>query len=120
MLIKTIIFINEVKDVFNDNIDVGVDFEDGYSYTIVVGTPADLLEEIKQEKTNFIRPGAPMIIVKKLTEEIGREAIHASAENDGYWLKLHQFADDIDTSVFNKLEAEQREEWGFDDLDSTS
>ena len=44
MLIKTITFIDEIKDVFNDNIDVGVEFEDGYSYTIVVGTPADLLE----------------------------------------------------------------------------
>jgi hypothetical protein len=41
-----------------------------------------------------------------------REAIQAYAENDGYWLKLYQFARfDIDISVFNKLEEEHRKEW---------
>ena len=59
---------------------------------------------MKQEKINFIRPDRPKIIVKKLTEPIVREAIEAYAENDGYWLKLFQFGDDIDTSVLNKLE----------------
>ena len=64
-----------------------------------------------QEKINFIRPDIPKIIVKKLTEQIVREAIQAYAENDGYWLKLCQFGDDIDISVLNKLEAEHRKEW---------
>lgn len=113
MLIKRITFIDEIKDVVNDNIDVGVEFEDGYSYTIVVGTPRDLLEEMDQEKTNFIRPGTPRIIVKKLTKEIVTEAIQAYAANDGYWLKLHQFANDVDISILNKLEAEHRKEWKF-------
>ena len=111
MLIKRIRFIDEIRDVYNDSVDVGVVFEDGYSYTIVVSTPQDLLEEMDQEKTNFIRPGTPRIIVKKLTKEIVTEAIQAYAENDGYWLKLHQFADDIDISVLHQLEAEDRKEW---------
>ena len=64
-----------------------------------------------QEKINFIRPETPKIIVKKLTEPIVREAIEAYAENDGYWLKLCQFGDDIDISVLNKLEQEHRKEW---------
>lgn len=113
MLIKRITFIDEIKDVVNDNIDVGVEFEAGYSYTIVVGTPRDLLEKMDQEKTNFIRPGTPRIIVKKLTKEIVTEAIQAYAANDGYWLKLHQFANDVDISILNKLEAEHRKEWEF-------
>ena len=41
-------------------------------------------------------PNIPEIIVK--------EAIQAYAKNDGYWLKLCQFGDDIDISVLNKLE----------------
>ena len=50
-------------------------------------------------------------INKKRTKEIVTEAIQAYAENDGYWLKLHQFANDIDISILNKLEAEHRKEW---------
>jgi hypothetical protein len=111
MLIKRIRFIDEIRDVYNDSVDVGVVFEDGYSYTIVVSTPADLVDQMEQEKINFIIPDTPKIIVKKLTEEIVREAIEAYAENDGYWLKLCQFGDDIDISVLDKLEEEHRKEW---------
>jgi hypothetical protein len=111
MKIRRIEFSEEVRDVNNDKIDVFVENEDGYTYTVSVGTPQDLLEEMKQEKTNFVQPGTIMIIVKKLTEEIVREAIHAYAEGDGYWLKLHQFANAIYISILNKLEAEHRQEW---------
>jgi hypothetical protein len=75
MEIKRIEFVEEIKDVNNDNIDVFIENEDVYTYTITVGTSQDLLEEMKQEKPNFVRPGAPMIIVKKLTKEIVTEAI---------------------------------------------
>ena len=97
-----------------DNLDVLVENEDGYTYTIVVSTPVDLLDQMEQEKINFIMPHTPKIIVKKLTEQIVREAIQAYAENDGYQLKLCQFGDDIDISVLNKLEAEHRKEWEED------
>ena len=111
MKIKRIEFMEEIRDVDNDNIDVLVESEDGYKYIIVVGTPQDLLEEMKQEKSNYVRPGTINIIVKKLTREIVTEAIQAYAEDDGYWLKLHHFANLIDMSVFNKLEEEHRKEW---------
>ena len=88
-----------------------VENEDGYTYTIVVSTPGDLLDQMEQEKINFIMPDTPKIIVKKLTEQIVREAIQAYAENDGYWLKLCQFGDDIDISVLSKLEAKHCKEW---------
>lgn len=117
MKIKRIEIYEVIKDVDNDNIDVIVENEDGYAYVIPVRTPQDVLEEMKQEKTNFVKPGTPNIIVKKLTEEIIREAIEAYAEDDGYWLKLHQFADSIDISILNTLEAEHRkelEEWEED------
>ena len=79
MKIKRIEFMEDVRDVSNDNIDVLVEKEDGFSYIVTVGTPQDLLEEI----------------VKKLTKEIIREAIQAYGEDDEYWLKLHHFSDEL-------------------------
>jgi len=52
MSIKKICFIDEIKDVYNDSVDVGVVFEDDYAYTILVSLPRDLIEEMEQEKTN--------------------------------------------------------------------
>jgi hypothetical protein len=91
MKIKRIEFMEEITDVDNDNIDVLVENENGYKYTISVGTPQDLLEEMNQEKSNYVRPGTPRIILKKLTKEIVTEAIQAYAEDTGYWLKFYQF-----------------------------
>ena len=116
MKIKRIEFAHEIRDPSMDNVDVFVENEDGYTYTVVVCTPGDLVDQMEQEKTNFIIPDTPKIIVKKLTEQIVREAIQAYAENDGYWLKLCQFGDDIDISILNKMEAEHRKELELDDL----
>ena len=110
MLIKKIRFIDEVKDQLNDSIDVGIKFEDGSFYTIIVRTPNDLVEEILQEGTNFIKPSTPVIVVKELTKKMVYEAIEAYAEDEGYWLKLCQFGDALDTSVFNKLEVQHHED----------
>lgn len=93
MKIKRIEFAHEITDPHMDNLDVFVENEDGYTYMLVVSTPGDLVDQMVQEKINFIRPDTPKIIVKKLTEPIVREAIEAYAENDGYWLKLSQFGD---------------------------
>lgn len=70
--VKSIEFIH-----VRNNVDVGIELENGYSFTIVVGTPADLSAEMDQEKRNFIRPGSQMLIVKKLTKEIVTETIKA-------------------------------------------
>jgi hypothetical protein len=113
MLIKSIEFAHEITDVENDNVDVFVKSEDGYIYTVVVATPKDFLEKMDQEKINFLEPFTLMIIVKKLTKDILTEAIQAYAEDDAYWLKLYQFADAIDISVLDKLQAEHREEWSW-------
>ena len=75
MKIKRIEFAHEITDPHMDNLDVFVENEDGYTYTIVVSTPGDLLDQMEQEKINFIMPDTPKIIVKKLTEQIVREAM---------------------------------------------
>ena len=110
MHIKRIEFLEDVKDASNDNIDVLVEKVDGSIFIVTVCTPQDFLEQMSQEKMNFIRPGLPMIIVKKLTKEIVKEAIGAYGEGDGYWLKLYHFADSVEIHVLNKLEAEYRKE----------
>ena len=113
MQITNIKFMDEVTDINCDNVDVClcVRSENGYTYTLVVGTPTDLIDKMDQEKMNFVEPGLTMIVVKQLTEEIVEESIKAYAEDNAYWLELHQFADEIDISVLDKLEAEHREEW---------
>ena len=116
MKIKKIRFFEKIKDTTNDNIDVGVENEMGYTYIVTVCTPQDLMEKMKEEKTNFIGPYTPIIIVKSLTEEIIMEAIQAyAAKDDGFWLKLQHFAIELDVSIFNKMEAEDNKYWDFDE-----
>ena len=108
MKIEIIEFAHEITDPYIDNTDIFVENEDGYIYMIVVSRPNNLLDEMKQEKMNFIMPDTPKIILKKLTEQIVTEAIQVYAENDGDQLRLCQFGDDIYISVLNKMELEQR------------
>jgi hypothetical protein len=103
MRIKKIEIFEEIVDFYNDNIDVCVDL-DGYTYTVSVTTTKNILQKMNEEKTNFYPPGGPIIIVRKLTEEIITEALEAYCEDDAFWLKLHQFASYIDVSVFDELQ----------------
>ena len=103
MQIKEIRFLDEVKDVNNDNIDVGVVFKDNHSYTVIIRTPQNLLQEMEEEKTNFVEPGTPTIIVKKLTDEIITEAIEAYLDDDGYWLKLYHLIPKLDIEEIDEI-----------------
>ena len=116
MKIKTIRIIEEIIDLELDCLDVIVESESGYNYVVVFTTPVYLADEMAQENINYIKPQSPIIIVKKLTKQIIKEAISAYAENDAYWLKLCPFGDLIDISVLNQLQ----EEWdlfGLEGLD---
>ena len=107
MRIKEITFIDEIRDIYNDNVDVAIEMEDGYTYILTAATPQDLLEELKHE--NYIQPNAINIIVKELTKEIIAEAVQVYAENNQYWLKLYQFASSgIDISVLDKAQQEHK------------
>jgi hypothetical protein len=113
MLVKSISFptyLEDITDIENNNIDVFVELEDGYTYTVVVATVKNIESLMDKEKINFSEPGDPFIIVRKLTKEIIEETLKAYAEsNDGYWLKLYHFAGKINKTVFNKLQAEHTE-----------
>jgi hypothetical protein len=101
--------LSKIEDVYNSNIEVFVTLQDGFSLTIIVGTPQNLQYLMEKDKVNFYGPGLPWIIVQKLTREIIQEAIKAYIEDkpDAYWLKLYHFATDIDIAVFNQLQAQE-------------
>lgn len=124
MLIKNIQILDEITDIENDSIDVCVDSEDGYTFTVSIATIKYLLRKMDEEKSNFSNPADLVIIVRKLTPEIITEALEAYAEDDAFWLKLHQFASSIDISVFDELQAKHVKEsiefnllCGLDDLE---
>lgn len=114
MIVKQISFptsLTDVKDIYDDNVDVFVDLQNGRSYKVVVATYNSLLSLMYKEKSNFLPPGEPMILVRKLTMEVIQETIQASAEHaDGYWLKLHHFSSSIGFDEFDKLQKYQDEE----------
>ena len=85
MLIKSISFptyLEDITDIENSNIDVFVELEDGYTYTVVVATAKNIESLMDKEKMNYFEPGYPFIIVKKLTKEIISEHIQSYASNE--------------------------------------
>jgi hypothetical protein len=73
MKIKEISFpipLEDVENIYDDNIDVFVDLENGRSYTVIAGTCQNVLSLLNQENSNFLPPGEPMILVRKLTMEV--------------------------------------------------
>ena len=109
MLVKNISFVSPLEDVLDiedDNIDVFVQLEDGYTYTVVVATAKNIVSLMNKKKKDFAEPACPFIIVRKLTKEIIEKAIEACAKNDAYWLKFYHFAGEVDMDVFHKLQAE--------------
>ena len=112
MLIKNISFptyLEDITDIENSNLDVFVELEDNYTYSVVVATSKNIESLMDKDKMNYFEPGYPFLIVKKLTKEIITEAIEAYASDDAYWLRFYHFAGKIDTAVFNKLQAEHTE-----------
>jgi len=49
------------------------------------------------------------VLSYKIRVEIIEEAVKTYAENDAYWLKFYHFAGEVDTAVFNRLQAEHTE-----------
>ena len=125
MLIRNIRILDEITDIENDSIDVGVDSEDGYTFVVSIATTKYLLQRMDEEKSNFSNPDELIIIVRKLTQEIITEALEAYAKDNAFWLKLQAFASEIDNSVLDELQAKHVKECiefnllsGLDDLEN--
>ena len=57
MKVESITFLSDledVNDIFDDNLDVCVSLDDGQEYTVVVGTPKNLLRLMNNEKSDFL------------------------------------------------------------------
>ena len=104
MKVESITFLSDlkdVKDIFDDNMDVSVNLENGRNYVLVVGTPKNLVRLMENEKSDFLSPGDPIVIVKKMTKEVIEQAIKAYAEDDAYYLKF--YSAELDTKTLDVL-----------------
>lgn len=104
MKVESINFVNDLEDIddiFDDNLNVEVTLEDGQSYFLIVGTPKNLLTLMDNEKSDFLSPGEPIVIVKKMTKQIIEDAIQAYAEDNAYYLKF--YAAQLDSKTLDVL-----------------
>lgn len=99
--IEVIGSIDDSVDIYDDNFDVIVDLEDGLTYVVVVGTPKNLLTLMANEKSDFLSPGDPFIIIRAITQEIIEKTIKAYAAGDAYWLKFYSAS--LDTKTLDVL-----------------
>lgn len=93
--------IEDINDIFDYNMDVAVKLENDHSYVVVIGTPINLLTLMANEKSYFLSPGNPIVIVKKMTKEVIEEAIQAYAEDEGYYSK--SYSTKLDSKTLNVL-----------------
>jgi hypothetical protein len=98
----------DLKDIEDYNSDVLVELENGQDYIVVVATPKNLLSLMNNEKSDFLSPGDPMIVVKQFTKEIIEKTIQAYAADDAYWLKF--YASDINVKILDAIKIDKGEE----------
>ena len=114
MKIKSIRYptpLETIKDIEDDNIDVFIELENHYIYTLVVGTPLNLLSLMKKDNIDFSEPGRPFIIVEQLTKETIERAIKEYSKDDAYWLKMYYLCSDFDIDTVNDLDKKSRDEY---------
>ena len=101
MKIESIKILSVVENIFDDNADVAVKLENGHTYIVVVATQKNFLTLMDYGKSDFLSPGDPMIVVRKLTKEVVEKAIDAYAEDEAYYLKF--YAANLDVKTLNVL-----------------
>lgn len=89
----------QVKNIKDDNIDIFVELDDGFTYTLVVCTPKNLETLMKRENIEYLPAMPPMIIVQEITEENIRKALDTYLDNNAYWLKLYYLAGEFDMEI---------------------
>lgn len=110
MRVKNIRFIHDWENnssIEDHEIDVLVELENGYNYVLTATTIKHIQSVMEKNEMRYYPSGYPVIIVKELTENIINETMVAFAEkDDGYWLELYHFAEDIKETMFYELDAE--------------
>ena len=119
--IKKIKYLIPPRDIFNDAVDVLVDLEensDDLGYVVEVTTPQFLSTMMEKEKSSFLSPDYPCIIVSKLTDDIIQAAIESfinppDSENiyeELYWLKLYHLIPSLNMEDVNELYDRKKQE----------
>ncbi|MFY0521530.1 hypothetical protein ACOMCU_27510 [Lysinibacillus sp. UGB7] len=88
----------QVKNIKDDNIDIFVELDDGFTYTLVVCTPKNLETLMERENIAYLPAMPPMIIVKEITKENIRKALDIYLDNNAYWLKYY-LAGELDLEI---------------------
>jgi len=92
--------------------DVFITLDDDRTYIVQVVTYAYFLtsdyflvsDDEAKNIVNFLPPRSPVILVKELTEEIIKAAIHYFVkEREGYWIKFYHLGTEIDDKTLNVL-----------------
>ena len=91
----------DIDDVFANNMGVSVNLENDQNYVVVVFPPKNLLKLMENEKSNFLSPEDPIGIVKKMTKKVVEEAIQAYAQNAAYHLKF--YSSELNTKTLDVL-----------------
>lgn len=103
----------EKSTIENENVDVFVETDDEYTYTLSLATTKHLQFLMNKEKREYYGPGYPFIFINKLARENIEQAVKAFAEeNEGYWLKAYHFVGwfrSIDESIFDQLKVKRIE-----------
>lgn len=79
----------DINDIYNDNIDVCVKLDDGNEFVLVVATPQNLINQMKNDNVPFIKPGLPFIIVESLTEKNIKIMLDEYLKEDDQYLKIY-------------------------------
>ena len=112
--IKKISYLIPPRDMLNDALDVIVELEensDEFGYVVEVTTPQFLSTLMEKEKSTFLSPDYPCIIVSKLTDDIIQAAIESfinpkDSENiyeELFWLKLYHLIPSLTMEDVNEL-----------------
>lgn len=104
MKIKEITYpttLEKIQDIYNDNIDVFVETEEGMHFTMTVCTPLFYLSYMEKEGLSYIPASPPDVIVKELTHDNILKALESFCEDDGYWMKVY-FLSGTNEGAFSK------------------
>lgn len=110
MKIKNIewpMYFDEIVNIDDDYIDIFVELDDGFTYTMEVATCKWYYTYMDTYETNYLPYSPPKIIVKNLTKENIANALEEYIQDDGYWLKVYLLSVErehaFDIEIINKL-----------------
>ena len=115
--IKKIEYLLPPRDMLNDALDVFVNLEDdycsdGFGYFVEVTTPQYLSTIMEKEKSAFLSPDYPCIIVSKLTDDIIRAAIESfiNSDDEVRWLKLYHVIPKLNIQEIDEILYRKKQE----------